>query len=281
MRYQNFLKREIQVMKEPSESTAYTILKNPSVIIGWNSDSGKVSQQVISSLIDQLSGTRSAAIEPEGFFFLDGVRVEENCIQFPESIFYSCQKKDLLFFLSDQPDNNHYRFLNTFFDVAEQQGTIHELYTINGMVSQKAHTAPRRIFAVFNSPELQDMLISYNIDGLTWEGTPSISSFLLWIAWKRNIPGLSLWIEVPFYLSAVTDFLAIKIILSFFNQRFNLNLALSDIDKKIEDQNDTLELSRNENPEIDKYLGLLESGLGLKEEVKIKLTQDIYAYLKR
>jgi proteasome assembly chaperone (PAC2) family protein len=267
-------------MKEPFEPTAYAGLHNPFVIIGWNGDTGKVAQLTTSYLIRKLSGSQFATIEPTGFFPLEGVSVDENCIQFPESIFYTCRRKDLLFFQSDQPENDHYRFLNTFFETAEQDGMINELYTINGMISQKAHTAPRRILSVFNSAELKDMLMTYDLDGLTWEGAPALSSFLLWMAWKKGIPGLSLWIEVPFYLAAVPDFQAIKLILSFFNQRFNLDIDLDDINKETEEQNEKLETARNENPEINKYLGLLESGLGLNDEIKIKLTRDVYSYLK-
>ena len=268
-------------MKRPFEFTAQPELKNLSLIIGWNGDMGKVAPRVVNFLNEKIGGRKFCTIEPDGFFSLGGVSVEDDNIRFPESTFFYGQSKDLVIFKSDQPDYNHYAFLNSVLDIPGHYGQLKELFTISAMVSPIAHTTPRRIFAVFNQPELQEMLQSYNLKGLTWEGPPAISSFLLWIAQRREIPGLSLWPEVSFYLAPVEDLQAIKLTLSFFDQRFNLNLDLGELDVKIREQNEKIEQLRIEDKEINRYLGLLESGLGLKEEVQLKLAQKIYEYLKR
>ena len=268
-------------MKGPFEFTAQPELENPSIIVGWNGDIGKIAPGVIDFLNEKLGGHKFCSIEPNGFFSLGGVAVEGDYIRFPESTFYYGQRKDLMIFKSDQPDHNHYTFLNSVLDVPGHYGQIKELFTVSAMVSPIAHTSPRRIFAVFNQPELQEMLQDYNLKGLTWEGPPAISSFLLWIARRREIPGLSLWLEVPFYLAVIEDIEAIKLTLSFFDRRFNLNLDLGELDVRIREQNERIEQLRVENKEVNKYLGLLESGLGLKEEVQMKLAQKIYEYFKR
>ncbi|MEW6570007.1 MAG: PAC2 family protein [Nitrospirota bacterium] len=268
-------------MKKQDDVMSSHLSENLFLLVGWNGDTGKIAPSALDFLNVTFAGRKFFTIDPSGFFSFEGVAVQEDCIQFPESAFFSCQKKDLFFFKSDEPEHEQYRFLNILLETASQTGQITELHTINGMVSQIAHTAPRRMFAVFNRPELHNMLETYNLEGLTWEGPPAISSFLLWLAWKKEIPGLSLWIEVPFYLASVEDFQAIKLALSFFDQRFNLNLDLSELNSKIIEQNEKIERLRIKNKELDKYLGLLESGLGLKDEVKIKLIRDIYMHLKK
>ncbi|MDH5203227.1 MAG: PAC2 family protein [Nitrospirota bacterium] len=268
-------------MKKQDKVISSSLSENLFLLVGWNRDTGKIAPEVLNFLNVTFASQKFSTIDPLGFFSFEGVAVYENCIQFPESAFFSCQRKDLIFFKSDQPEHEQYRFLNIMLETASQIGQINELYTINGMVSQISHTDPRRMFAVFNRPELHDMLQTYELEGLTWEGPPAISSFLLWLAGKKEIPGLSLWIEVPFYLAAVEDFQAIKLALSFFDQRFNLNLDLSELNSKIIKQNEKIEQLRIKNKELDKYLGLLESGLGLKDEIKIKLVRDIYMYLKK
>jgi hypothetical protein len=36
---------------------------------------------------------------------------------------------------------------------------------------------------------------------MDWEETPAISTYLLWAARKRGIPGAGLWLQIPFYLA--------------------------------------------------------------------------------
>jgi proteasome assembly chaperone (PAC2) family protein len=268
-------------MKKRDETISSSHSENLFLLVGWNGDIGKIAPATLNFLNVTFASEQFSTIDPMGFFPFEGVAVYENCIQFPESVFYSCKQKDLIFFKSDHPEYEQYRFLNIMLDTASQIGQITELYTINGMVSQISHTAPRKMFAVFNKPEIRNMLQTYGLEGLTWEGPPALSSFLLWLARKKEIPGLSLWIEVPFYLAAVEDFQAIKLALSFCDERFNLNLDFSELNSRIIEQNDKIEQIRSQNKDIDKSLGLLESGLSLKDEVKVKLVRNIYMHLKR
>ncbi|MEW6585944.1 MAG: PAC2 family protein [Nitrospirota bacterium] len=254
--------------------------EHPFLIVGWNGDDGRVGSEVLAFLIDRLVCENYSAIEPEDFFPLDGVTLEDDCIQFPESVFFTRSQNDFILFKSTEPESDHYRFLSILLGTAESRGRIGEMYTVNGMSSQITHDAPRRIFAAFNSPELEDMLRAHNLEELSWEGMPAASTLLLWMAWKRSIPGLSLWLEVPFYLASVRDYQAIKTALSFFGERFNLGLDLEGLDRRIRRQNDELDRLRTENFEINRYLGLLESGLGLKEDIRVKLAREVYPHLR-
>jgi proteasome assembly chaperone (PAC2) family protein len=255
--------------------------EKPSLIVGWKDDIGRISSKTIDFLNEKLNTQKYCEIGPEGFFSLSGITVEDDVVHFPDSSFFYTQRKDLILFLSDQPNFEHYKFLNSVLDVATNYCKIKELYTINGMVSSSSHTAPRRIFTVFNNQGFRDEHQGYMLENLTWEGPPAVSSYLLWLAQKIGIPGMSLWLEVPFYLAANEDPQAIKSTLSFLDNRFQLNLDFEKIDSEIREQNEKIDSLRDNDENINKYISLLESGIHLNEEDQLKLAKEIYELLKK
>ena len=184
-----------------------------------------------------------------------------------------------MIFRSDEPEFEDYKFLNSILDFAEHHCQAKELYTLSGTISLIAHTHPRRILAVFNQPEFKENLQGYGLVEMTWEGPPAISSYLLWVAKRRGIPGVSLWPEIPFYLATREDPHAIKLTLSFLNRRFNLGLDLGGFDLEIRDQDEKIAQLRRENTEINKYISQLESGFGLDEDEQLKLAEEVYELL--
>lgn len=188
-------------------------------------------------------------------------------------------------FRSDPPNYEWYKFLNLILDIAQHYCHVKELYTIGGMVSLGAHSAPRELLGTFNSSELKRVLSQYNLaGGLDYETPPghrpTLNSFLIWAAKKRNIPGVSLWVPIPFYLVAVGDHKAQKKVLEFFNQRFDLKITFNDLDEEISQQNEKITHVRNYFPEIDESIGRLESNLRLTEEESEKLVKEVEQFLR-
>ena len=255
--------------------------ENPSLIVGWEQDSGKLSPKVIEYLNKKIKSKSFCEIEPMDFFSLAGVAIENDVAQFPEGKFYYSQRNDLVIFKGSEPRTERYRFLNAIADLAQSYCKIKELYTISGSISPIAHTSPRRISAVFNQQEISESLRGYGLEDMSWEGPPAISSYLLWIAKNRGIPGVSLWPEIPFYLAAGEDFQAIKLTLSFLDKRFNLGLDFEELDEKIRAQNIKIEQLREEDSEINRYIGMLESELSLSEEEQVELTMKVTELLEK
>ena len=115
---------------------------------------------------------------------------------------------------------------------------------------------------------------------MTWEGKPAISSFLLWVAQRKGVPGVSLWTQIPFYLAAGEDFQAIKLTLSFLDRRFNLELDFKNLDEQIDEQNKKIEQLRQEEPETNRHIATLESGLSLSEEEQFELIKAVTEFLE-
>lgn len=260
-------------------------LPSSSLVVSWNTDAGKLGPKVIDYLNKKLGGQSFGEFEPVDFFPLGGVTIEDDLIQFPESKFYSCSKNDLVIFRSDLPSSEWYKFLNLILDVAEHYCHTKELYTIGGMVSPSVHTTPRMLLGISNSSELKQALNQYNLERILDYETPpgqrpTLSAYLLWLAKRRNIPGVSLWVPIPFYLVAAEDPQAQKKALKFFDERLNLQMDFQDIDEKITKQNEKITQARIYSPEVDEYIRKLESNLRLSEEEDETLVKAIGELLR-
>jgi len=255
--------------------------ENPSLIVGWNEDIGELSPKVIGYLNKKIQAESFCEIEPTGFFSLEGVAIKNDIAQFPESKFYYSERKDLVIFKSTKPRFERYKFLNAVLDITEHFCKIKELLTISGTISPAAHTSQRKISAVFNQKRIQKEFCGFELENMNWEGPPAISSYLLWLAKTRSIPGVSLWPEIPFYLAATEDLQAVKLTLSFLNKRFNLDLDLRELDEEIRGQNIKIARLREEDSEINKCIGMLEGGLSLSGEEQMELTKEVTELLEK
>lgn len=262
-------------MKNIFKFTEHPKLENPSLIVGWDEDSGKLSPRVIEYLNKKIKFKSFCEIEPAGFFSLAGVAIENNIAQFPENKFYYSQRNNLVIFKGSEPQIERYSFLNAIADFAQSYCKIKNLYTISGTISLIAHTNPRPISAVYNQEAIREKLRGYGLQDLNWEGPPAINSYLLWVAKNKGIPGASLWPQIPFYLAAGEDFQAIKSTLSFLDKKFDLGLDFGELNEKIRDQNIKIDRLRDEDSEINKYIGMLESQLPLSEAEQMKLTMKV------
>jgi len=261
-------------------------LQSSSLVICWSEDAGKLGPKVIDYLYEKLRCNEFAEIEPTEFFSLGGVSVKDDIAQFPESKFYCCQQKNLVIFKSDSPRSEWYRFLGSVLDVAEHYCHAKELYTVGGMVSPSAHTTPRELFAIANSLEMKKVLsqsdLARDFDYETPLGQrPTLSSYLLWLAKRRNMAGASLWVPVPFYLVSTEDPQACRKAVEFLESRFGLGMDLSDLDKEVARQNEEIAQARVGFPEIDNSIRKLEINLGLTHEESERLVKEIGEFLRK
>ncbi len=272
-------------MKDPLKFSWQPELQSPSLVVGWSTDASKLGAKVTDYLNRKLGGQSFCEIEPVEFFPLGGVTIQDDLVRFPESKFYACPKNDLVVFESVPPSYEWYKFLDLILDVAQHYCHVKELHTIGGMVSLGAHTAPRELMGVVNSPELKKTLSHYNLAGeLDYETPPgqrpTLNSFLIWAAKRRNIPGASLWVPIPFYLVAVDDPKAQRRVLEFLNQRFDLGIDFSDLDEEIKSQNKKIAQARDSFPDIDELVRRLESNLSLSGEESQRLVKEIEKFLR-
>jgi proteasome assembly chaperone (PAC2) family protein len=260
-------------------------LHQSSLVLGWSEDAGDLGRKVTDYLNLKLKGQEFAEVEPEDFFPMGGVAIKDNVAGFPESKFYACPEHELVIFQTGSPLTEWYKFLNSILDVAERHCRVRELYVLGAMISFSAHTAPRQLIAVVNSTEMKEVLRQYDLnrdmDYQTQPGErPTLNSFLLWLAKERNIPGVSVWVPIPFYLAAMEDPQAQRKVLSFLNERLGLKIDFNELDQEIEKQNEQLARARSRFPQIDDCINRLESNLMLSEEENGELVKRIEDFLR-
>jgi len=272
-------------MKELFKFSRQPELREPSLVVGWSVDASSLGGKVTDCLIRKLRGQTFCEIEPVEFFSLGGVIIENDLVQISESKFYACPENDLVVFKSTPPSHEWYKFLNLILDIAQNYCHVKELYTVGGMISLGAHTAPREFFGTLNSPELKKTLSPYRLtrelDYETPPGQrPTLNSFLLWTAKRRNITGANLWVPIPFYLVTVDDPRAQKRILEFFHHRFDLQVDFGDLDEEIREQNEKIARMRTNSPEVDEYISKLESNIRLSEGENEELVKQVEEFLR-
>ncbi len=260
-------------------------LQNPSLIVAWSQDAGRLGSKVIDLLNRKLGGREMGELDASAFFSLWGVQIEDNVIQFPESKFYSCETRDLILFKSDSPAQEWYKFLNTILDVAVLSCKAKQVFSIGGFISSMAHTSVRRTIGVVSRPELKEFLLEDvpDIDSLEYQtplgGRPTMNSYLMWVAKRRDVSCINLWSEVPFYLAAAEDPRACKKMLAILDRKFKLGITLDDIEDEIKSQNEKIEELKARNPDIARYVEMLEKGIMLNQEESEKLAKDVLDFL--
>jgi proteasome assembly chaperone (PAC2) family protein len=272
-------------MKGPPKYDGQLGLHDASLIVGWGGDTGKLGETIADYLIKKLEGHLFYEIDPEDFFPLGGITIEDDLVQFPESQFFVCPSYNLVIFKSATPSFEFYRYFTQMLDVAERYCKIREVLAIGGMVSLTSHTLPRQLLGTFNSEELKNEISVYDIDCDSSYETPpgqkpTLNSFLLWVSKRRSLAGMGLWVPVPFYLMSVDDPKAQKKIMEFLNQRFRWEIDLREFDDNIKDQDQRINEVRNLYPEIDTYFSRLEGNLPLSEDENLKLVKQVETYLK-
>lgn len=190
-----------------------------------------------------------------------------------------------MIFRSSHPRFGWYQFIDAILDVAEHCHTK-ELYTVSGTVASCAYAARRELLITVNSPELKRILSKYdlatNVVNKTSHGRePTLNSFIIWLAKRRNIAGANLCVAVPYYLAPSDDPQACKKAAEFLDRRFNLGMDFKDLDAEISGQNERIAQLRIHFPEIDNCMRKLESKLGLTPEENEKLVREICESIKK
>lgn len=249
--------------------------ENPTMLVGFEDEPGFVSTIPVELVNSRYNGRCFCQIEPVKFFPLSGVTVDNDVARFPVNNFYATSRPDFLTFIGTTPEFDKYKFLNTVLDIAQVQCKISRIIVVNAVVSSLAHTSSRRIYIVSNLPEMKEQISTHGATGMNWQGQPSLSTYLLWLARSRQIPAVNLWLQIPFYLSTIADFQAVKTVLTFLSSKFYLDLDYADLDSKIRTQNEKIAALRDEDPDVDQAIASLEAGLSLSDTQQLLLAREV------
>jgi proteasome assembly chaperone (PAC2) family protein len=255
------------------------------LVVGWRSDVGKIGRRVINFLNISQSAELIAEIQPESFYALMGVSVEKDIIQFPQAQFYHLPGTNIITLKSDIPHDNWYDFLTLILDVSTKVFGIRQFYTIAGIPFLLSHTMPRSIITAVSNNNMKTIMSTYGFPTeVDYESPlnqpPDLNAYLIWLAGRHKLAAAGMWLPIPFYLANRGDASATREFIAVISKLFKIDLDITNLEKSVIQEREQLEYMRDQIPEIDKYIGMLEKGLSLTPEETDKLTQETENFFK-
>lgn len=270
---------DYKVYKQPG-------LKATNMLVCWENDAGRIGSNIFNCLNNSFNLELFCEIEPNDFFTLGGVIVENNIARFPEVKFYYSAEKNLIVLHSAVPKFEWYKYISLVFEVMQNTCGVSDIYTVGGIIAVTAHTVPRMLMATMNKPDckldLESYDISLNLDYETAPGQrPTMSSYLIWEALQRNVSGISLWVSVPFYMVGVDDLQACKKTVDFLSRKFKVNLDSSKLDEDLKKQTQNIARIMQQYPDLQELIMKLETSSSLSESESGRLVEKIEECLKQ
>lgn len=112
-----------------------------------------------------------------------------------------------------------------------------------------------------------------------WQGPPHVSTYLLWLAGQRHLPGAGLWVEVPFYLADYEDYQSIKAAVSLLSLMLGWDVDLGELNRLAAEQDEKLAQLQSE-PGIADMIHALEEGQSLDRQQQTELIEAAGTVLK-
>jgi proteasome assembly chaperone (PAC2) family protein len=210
-------------------------LNNPLMIAAWPGMGG-VAIVAAKYLTERLEAQEFASVEPDEFFDLGGVLVENSVVKeigIPEGKFYfyeSDGENDLISFMAEaQPNMKGYGLANIVIDVAQKFGAK-RLYTFAAAPTHIYHTNKPKVLAAATSPKLVQELEKYGVTLLREGSISGLNGLLLGVAKKRNIEGICLLGEIPIYTTQIANPRSSKAVLEVLTQMTGLEIDMTEID---------------------------------------------------
>jgi proteasome assembly chaperone (PAC2) family protein len=189
-------------------------LRNPDLVaafLGWP-DAAQVATGAASYLVNQLQARKFAEMKSDDYYDFSTVRptvtIENGYIQpvrLPENGFYYWLNKtgvrDIIIVTGIEPQLKWHSYVDVIVDVAIQYN-VNRVYAIGGLFDRIPHTRETRMSGLVSDPTLINTLVEACLDPISYSGPSSIHGLLLNECTVRNVPAISVWGHVPFYIRA-------------------------------------------------------------------------------
>lgn len=224
------IKKPVKIFEEPD-------IKKPIMLAAWPG-MGYVAMGVVGYLSEKLHAQQFAEIEPGDYFPLSTAYFKDRIIDFPQlpkSQFFSWKdpdnKNDLLIFLGDTQPVPHKakEFAGLVLDVAEKYN-VRMIHTSAAMPVHITHKDTPRVWAVPNDEPTAKLLKSRKAPMLTQGEIGGMNGVLLSVAKLRNMSGICLLGEIPYYTVEMVNPKASHAILKIILKEIGVTLDLKDIE---------------------------------------------------
>jgi proteasome assembly chaperone (PAC2) family protein len=245
-------------------------LREPILLVGfagWN-DAGDAATFSLETLITAWSPARFAEIDPEGFFDFTETRPMisldasgQRSLEWPENAFYAHalpnQDRDVVLLLGTEPQLRWKTFCRHILAVAER---VHAscLLTLGALMADVPHTREPTCTGFVSSSPMLPQLQKLGVKMSSYEGPTGILG-ALHEAWRAtNRPAISLWGNVPHYISATPNPQVALALLRRVGMILGTPVPVSSVEKQAQAFAVQVEEALRENPEAQEYVHQLE-----------------------
>ncbi len=238
---------------------------------GWN-DAAQVATFSISTLIKTWGAERFAEIDPESFFDFTETRptisigsTGQRSLEWPSNYFFSYgmeeSDRDLVLLLGTEPQLKWRTFSAAVIGLAEKLEAS-SLITLGGLLADVPHTLEPRLSGFATPGPFQRQLRKLGIRASSYEGPTGIVG-ALHDAWRRTgRPAVSLWGNVPHYISATPNPQVSLALLERVVALLKVKLSLTALANQAKAFGTRIDEALAENPEALEYVRQLEQQFG-------------------
>jgi proteasome assembly chaperone (PAC2) family protein len=218
-------------------------LRHPLAIVGFGGwiDAGFAATGAVRYLVDQLTASRVAELDPELFYAFTDTRprvshpapgrrepvwpkVEWYIVRMPETA-----RRDLVLFTAPEPNLRWRGFTSVVLDVFQKLGT-ETLVSFGAVLAPVHHRAKPSLRGWATTESLRAMLRRRQVSSGRYEGPTGITTVLLAAARDRGLPAFSLSTSSPSYLTDMPNPRASAALLRMAGEIGSIEFPLSDLD---------------------------------------------------
>jgi proteasome assembly chaperone (PAC2) family protein len=259
---------------------------------GWN-DASQVATFAIQTLKNIWDADSFASIDPEEFFDFTETRptisldpTGQRGLEWPQTIFFGQSlpesERDVVLLLGVEPQLRWRTFCRGVLDVADRVGAS-QLVTLGGLLADVPHTVDPRLTGFATSSELLSDLTGMGVRMSSYEGPTGILG-VLHDAWRTSgRPAVSLWGNVPHYISATPNPQVVLALLQRVSGLLGVSIPLSGLETRSEQFRTQVDEALESNPEARDYVQQLEQHVEGERRVEPSphLIEELEEYLRR
>lgn len=209
--------------------------KSPLMIAAWPG-MGNVAVGAAGYLVVKLRARLIHELHMRDLFEVPHIEVNKGLVQggrMPRNMFFEWRNPnaghDLLIFLGEaQPVVGGYGLCHKLLDYAVQKG-VKRVFTFAAMASQLHPSNQPRVFGVATEADLLQELKTLNVQILKEGQISGLNGVLLAAAAERNIAGISLLGELPYFAAAVPNPKASQAVLEIFTQMSKFQIDFTEL----------------------------------------------------
>ncbi len=210
-------------------------LNDPWLVAVWPG-MGNVAAGAGGYLVAKLGAKLVFEVPAQDYFDVQHIEVSDGLARtgrLPRSLIFEWRNpkndRDLLFFLGEaQPSQNGYAFCHRLLDYAMRRG-VKRVYTFAAMATQLHPSDSPRVFGVATEHDELLEMKNHDVEILREGQISGLNGVLLAACAERNLPGICLMGELPFFAAGVPNPKASQVVLEVFTKVADIELDFEEL----------------------------------------------------